>query len=88
MRRRQTDGAWLCAAPCGYIINKRKEFELIPTEADIVRRIFQRYIKGWGYKKIANALTEEGVPTPRMSEQMRKEAEWRQTKAAWAIVTV
>ena len=92
IKRRQADGAWLCAAPYGYIINKRKEFELVPTEADIVRRIFQRYIEGWGYKKIANSLTEEGVPTPRMSEQMRKEAEGvtckRQVKAAWAIVTV
>ena len=92
IKRRQADGAWLCAAPYGYIINKRKEFELVPTEADIVRRIFQRYIEGWGYKKIANSLTEEGVPTPRMSEQMRKEAEGvtckRQAKAAWAIVTV
>ncbi len=92
IKRRQADGEWLCAAPYGYIINKRKEFELVPTEADIVRRIFQRYIEGWGYKKIANSLTEEGVPTPRMSEQMRKEAEGltskRQAKAAWAIVTV
>lgn len=92
IKRRQADGAWLCAAPYGYIINKRKEFELVPTEADIVRRIFQRYIEGWGYKKIANSLTEEGVPTPRMSEQMRKEAEGvtckRQAKAVWAIVTV
>ena len=92
IKRRQADGAWLCAAPYGYIINKRKEFELVPTEADIIRRIFQRYIEGWGYKKIANSLTEEGVPTPRMSEQMRKEAEGltskRQAKAAWAIVTV
>ncbi len=92
IKRRQADGAWLCAAPYGYILNKRKEFELVPTEADIVRRIFQRYMEGWGYKKIANSLTEEGVPTPRMSEQMRKEAEGltskRQAKAAWAIVTV
>ena len=92
IKRRQADGAWLCAAPYGYILNKRKEFELVPTEADIVRRIFRRYIEGWGYKKIANSLTEEGVPTPRMSEQMRKEAEGltskRQAKAAWAIVTV
>jgi hypothetical protein len=41
IKRRQEDGQWLCAAPYGYIINKRKEFEIVPTEADIVRRIFQ-----------------------------------------------
>ncbi|MBP3648677.1 MAG: recombinase family protein [Clostridia bacterium] len=93
IRRRQQDGQWLCAAPYGYIINKRKEFEIVPTEAEIVRLIFQLYNEsGWGYKKIANHLTDQGIPTPRMSEQMRKEAEGgesnRQIKHAWAIVTV
>ena len=93
IRRRQADGKWLCAAPYGYIINKQKEFEIVPTEAEVVRQIFDLYNNhGWGYKKIANYLTEQGIPTPRMSEQMRKEAEGetttRKTKAAWAIVTV
>ena len=93
IRRRQADGKWLCAAPYGYIINKQKEFEIVPTEAEVVRQIFDLYNNhGWGYKRIANFLTEQGIPTPRMSEQMRKEAEGetttRKTKAAWAIVTV
>ncbi len=93
IRRRQADGKWLCAAPYGYIINKQKEFEVVPTEGEIVRQIFDLYNnQGWGYKKIANYLTEQGIPTPRMSEQMRKEAVGeptsRKTKAAWAIVTV
>ena len=93
IKRRQADGEWLCAAPYGYIINKHKEFEIVPTEADIVRKIFDLYNNdGWGYKRIANYLTDQGVPTPRMSEQMRKEADGqeykRQVKAAWAIVTV
>ncbi|MCD8008625.1 MAG: recombinase family protein [Clostridiales bacterium] len=57
--------------PYGYIINQRKEFEIVPTEADIVRRIFDLYNNaGWGYKKIANHLTDGGIPTPRMSEQI------------------
>ena len=93
IRRRQADGKWLCAAPYGYIINKQKEFEIVPTEAEVVRQIFDLYNnRGWGYKKIANYLTDQGIPTPRMSEQLRKEAEGetttRKTKAAWAIVTV
>ena len=93
IKRRQADGEWLCAAPYGYIINKRREFEIVPTEADIVRKIFDLYNNdGWGYKRIANYLTDQGIPTPRMSEQMRKEADGqeykRQVKAAWAIVTV
>ena len=93
IKRRQADGEWLCAAPYGYIINKRREFEIVPTEAEIVRNIFDLYNNdGWGYKRIANYLTDQGVPTPRMSEQIRKEADGqeykRQVKAAWAIVTV
>jgi len=93
IKRRQADGQWICAAPYGYTVNKRKEFEIVPTEADIVRRIFELYNnEGWGYKKIANYLTDQGIPTPRMSEQMRKEAAGetcrREIKAAWAIVTV
>ena len=93
IKRRQADGQWICAAPYGYRINKYKEFEIVPTEADIVRLIFNLYNnEGWGYKRISNYLTEQGVPTPRMSEQMRKEAEGeackRIAKATWAIVTV
>ncbi len=92
IQRRQQDGKWICAAPYGYIVNKRQEFEIVPTEADIVRRIYQLYIDGWGYKKIANQLTDEGIPTPRMAEQERKlaagEDYHRTVKPAWAIVTV
>ena len=93
IRRRQADGKWICAAPYGYIVNKRQEFEIVPAEADIVRTIFRLYNdEGWGYKKIANYLTDQGIPTPRMAERDRKEAageEYSRTvKPAWAIVTV
>ena len=93
IKRRQLDGQWICAAPYGYIVNKKKEFEIVPTEADIIRRIFSFYNNdGWGYKKIANYLTAQGIPTPRMSEQLRKEAEGaeykREVKNAWSIITV
>ncbi len=90
--RRQKDGKWICAAPYGYKVNARQEFEIIPTEAEIVRKIFELYIDGWGYKRIANYLTDEGIPTPRMSERERKEAEGKEykrpVKAEWAIVSV
>ena len=92
IKRRQQDGKWLCAAPYGYIINLRQEFEIVPTEAEIVREIFRLYIDGWGYKKIANHLTDEGIPTPRMAERERKEAVGKEYKrgvrSEWAIVTV
>ena len=89
---RQKDGKWICAAPYGYKINARQEFEVVPTEAEIVRKIFQLYIDGWGYKRIANYLTDEGIPTPRMSERERKEAEGKEYRRAvkpeWAIASV
>ena len=92
-QRRQNDGEWICAAPYGYLVTEDKQFEIIPTEAETVRRIFDLYSSaGWGYKKIANYLTDQGVPTPRMSERMRKEAAGkkmkREAKNAWAIATV
>lgn len=92
IRRRQEDGRWICAAPYGYIVNKKQQFEVVPVEAEIVRRIYRLYIDGWGYKKIANSLTDEGIPTPRMAERERKIAEGedyrRSVKSAWSIATV
>lgn len=92
IRRRQEDGKWICAAPYGYIINKKQQFEVVPVEAEIVRRIYRLYIDGWGYKRIANTLTDEGIPTPRMAERERKIAEGeeyrRSVKSAWSIATV
>ena len=92
IRRRQADGKWICAAPYGYIVNKQQQFEVVPTEAEIVRRIYRLYVDGWGYKRIANSLTDDGIPTPRMTERERKIAEGedyrRSVKSAWSIVTI
>ena len=92
IRRRQADGKWICAAPYGYVVNKQQQFEVVPTEAEIVRRIYRLYIDGWGYKRIANSLTGDGIPTPRMTERERKIAEGedyrRSVKSAWSIVTI
>lgn len=92
VKRRQEEGEWICAAPYGYITNKQKQFEIVPTEADIIRQIFQLYIDGWGYKRIANHLTDQGIPTPRMSERDRKESAGeeyhRKVKPTWSITTI
>ena len=93
IKRRQADGKWICAAPYGYIVNDRQEFEIVPTQADVVRTIFRLYNEeGWGYKKIANYLTDQGIPTARMDERARKEAEGkeyhREVKQSWSLVTV
>ena len=93
IRRRQEDGKWICAAPYGYIINIRQEFEVVPTEADVVRTVFRLYNEeGWGYKRIANYLTERGIPTPRMSEKQRMDTIGKENrikaKPEWSIISV
>ena len=92
VKRRQEDGKWICAAPYGYIVTPNQQFEIVPTEAEIVRIVFEKYIGGWGYMRIANYLTEEGIPTPRMSEKARVEMAGKEyhraCKQEWSIITV
>lgn len=94
IKRRQEDGKWICAVPYGYVItnNKTMAFEAEPSEAEVVRKVFELYIEGWGYKKIANYLTDHNIPTPRMNERARKEAKGEEcklkVKPEWSIVTV
>lgn len=91
---RQRTGQWICAVPYGYRITNTKEmtYEIDPPAAEIVREVFRLYNIGWGYKKIANHLTDEGVPTPRANEIAAKEAEGKATKLKarneWSIITI
>ena len=94
IKRRQEDGKWICAVPYGYVItnSNNKVFEIEPTEAEVVKKIFELYIDGWGYKKIANYLTDNHIPTPRMNEKARKEAQGEEcklkVKPEWSIATI
>lgn len=91
---RQKNGQWICAVPYGYRITNTKEmtYEIDPPAAEVVREVFRLYNLGWGYKKIANHLTDSGVPTPRANEIAQKEAEGKATKltarSEWSIITV
>ena len=82
IQSRQKDGKWVCAVPYGYrIINtKAMTYEIDPPAAEVVREIFRLYNNGWGYKKIANYLTDNGFPTPRANEISQKEAAGIPTK--------
>lgn len=94
IKKSQTKGEWLCAVPYGYVVTNYKnlKFEIVPDEADIIKEVFRLYNDGWGYKKIANYLTDKNIPTPRMKEKERAENEERQynrkAKKEWSIVTV
>lgn len=97
---RQNGANWVCAVPYGYyfVDTKNMVFEIDEKAAEVVRKIFELYNNGWGYKKIANYLTEQNIPTPRMIEKERKEAEAAKSKGKkevkikaspiWAIPTV
>ena len=53
IKRRQAAGKWICAAPSAVSINKKQEFEVVPTEADIVRQVFDLYNnKGWATRRL------------------------------------
>ena len=94
VKRRQEEGKWICAVPYGYIMTNSKlmQFEIDEPAAEVVRKIFELYSEGWGYKRIANHLTDQHIPTPRMSEKERREAKGEECKLRgkneWSIVTV
>lgn len=94
VQRRQEEGKWICSVPYGYYMTNTKKmtFEIDEAEAQVVRLVFEKYIDGWGYKKIANYLTEQHIPTPRMVEKQRKEEKGEENKiiarAEWSIITV
>ena len=46
----------------------KQRFEIIPEEADIVRRVFQMYATGLGTYKIAKRLEQEGITTKRYAK--------------------
>ena len=94
IQNRQQEGKWLCAVPYGYrlISGKNPTIKIEEECAEVVRKIFQMYSEGNGYRKIANYLTESNIPTPRMHEEQRRIAEGeevrRRAKSAWSIVSV
>lgn len=94
VKRRQEEGKWICAVPYGYIMTNSKlmQFEVDEPAAEVVREIFRLYSEGWGYKRIANHLTDQHIPTPRMAEKERREAKGEEYKLRgkneWSIVTV
>ena len=57
-------GAYQCRPPLGYRIPYHKATpEIIPEEAEIVRKIFDLYVQGNGVRKIKRYLEEHGIKT-------------------------
>jgi site-specific DNA recombinase len=46
-------------------VNSHVEREIVPAEAEVIRRIFREIAEGRGYAKIAQGLNAESLPCPR-----------------------
>jgi DNA invertase Pin-like site-specific DNA recombinase len=85
---RQIEGTLAMQAPFGYKRNKQNKdtLEIVPKEAECIKLIYELYLKGSGYRKIANYLTENQKPTPSMIRHERELNEGHFTK--YHIATV
>ena len=83
---RQKEGTLITQPPFGYRRNEKKKsiFEIVPKEAVYVKMVYELYISGSGYRKIANYLTDQGIPTPSMVRHERELQEGKVTKRTLA----
>ena len=64
-QRRMEKGEFItCKPPYGYRIVNRRELEIVPEEAELIRWIFQSYLNGKGMDEIAAELTGQQKKGP------------------------
>ncbi len=64
MKERALNGLWNGGRIIGYKSNSQKQLDIVDSEADIIKMIFDLYAnKNWGYKKIACHLNIQGYKT-------------------------
>lgn len=68
--KRFQDGTFILSTPAyGYTKDENGELIIQEEEAEVVRRIFRKYLNGKGTYVIAKDLSEEGIPTIRSAEK-------------------
>jgi site-specific DNA recombinase len=79
---RQKEGTLLTHVPFGYTRNqKNKELiEVVPQEAEQIQQIYELYMHGAGYRKIATFLTANHIPTPSTIRHQRELEEGKISK--------
>ena len=67
VQNKSKNGTWITNVPYGYVMidYQKREYKVDPIAVTIVNKIFNMYVQGCGYKKIARTLTEEGISTPK-----------------------
>lgn len=83
---RQKEGTLMTQPPFGYRRNEKDKtiLEIVSQEAENIKLVYELYISGSGYRKIANYLTDQGIPTPSMVRHERELEEGRMTKRSIA----
>lgn len=73
LHARQKEGTLYHNVPFGYIRDQKDKSKIliVPEEAEYIKKIFEYYIQGYGYRRIANILNENKIETP--SECRRKQ---------------
>lgn len=79
---KQKEGTLKVLTPFGYVRNEKdkSKVEIVPKEAEYIKMVYDLYIKGAGYRKIATHLTESNVPTPSMVRHERELKEGKVTQ--------
>ncbi|PWW08795.1 DNA invertase Pin-like site-specific DNA recombinase [Paenibacillus cellulosilyticus] len=67
MNERAEQGKWNGGSVLGYK-SENKKLVIIDDEANIVRRVFDLYVNGKGYKAIANQLNRDGYKTKQKND--------------------
>jgi len=76
-KRRMERGEFITQkAPFGYRLINKKDLEIDPDQAKIVRWIFESYLSGHGLVWIAEQLTQQGIKTTHGSTTWSFEAVW------------
>lgn len=74
--------------PFGYCRDTKDKsiIKIVPKEAKFIKMVYDLYISGSGYRKIANYLTDQGIPTPSMVQREREIEEGRISKKKVATI--
>lgn len=70
LKKKMRSGEFLGRPPFGYRKSTGKKNSLVVDERYryIIRRIFELYIQGWGYRALAGYVQQLGIPTPGMDK--------------------
>lgn len=66
LKRKMQSGEFLGRPPFGYLKSSSAKNKLVVNEKyrEVIKKIFELYIAGWGYRALAGYMQDLGIPTP------------------------